>query len=149
MPLLDVDFSKLHATPEFSADVHLDLDAIAAIQGDTHASLPSIRTEFILDWGWNLQDGGVITTLEFNKNVRLDLGAFISNNLKPILQDINTFLTPLQPVFDLLNTPVPIVSQLLQLIGHDPVTFLDAIGLFGSGGGTVANLRYFLTSTIS
>jgi Ca2+-binding RTX toxin-like protein len=77
--------------------------------------------------------------------VTLDLGTFLSGAIKPILDDVNGFLKPVRPILDTLSIDIPVISQLSELLGGGPVTFLDAIGLFGQGGKDVEEFLHILT----
>jgi hypothetical protein len=56
-------------------------------------------------------------------NVQLDVGALLGNFLQPIIADIQAVTEPLQPIINLLETPVPILSEL----EGSPVTFADLL----------------------
>lgn len=58
-------------------------------------------------------------------DIALDLGTFIDDFLGPILKEVQNFTKPLQPVIDLVSTPIPGISQLAELVGADPITMLS------------------------
>ena len=61
------------------------------------------------------------------KNVSLDLGSFISNDVAPILKDVQTVTKPLAPIIKQLTDPIPVISDLAK----KPVTLLDLAQEFG------------------
>src|SRR5207247_3300418 len=60
-------------------------------------------------------------------DIRLDAGAFISKFVKPILDNVKSVTGPLQPLVDLLTTPLPIISDL----AGEPIDMLKMATLFG------------------
>ncbi len=86
----------------------------------------------MLTWGWSLQEGAG----EFDiglRNLRIEVGSFISEILKPITDTIADVLEPFKPVVDVLLTPLPGLDAILE----DP-TLLGVInfvaGLMGQPG---------------
>ncbi|MDQ3439931.1 MAG: hypothetical protein M3478_06225, partial [Planctomycetota bacterium] len=139
VPLLDI--TTIGVTPSIAMDVEVDLRLNAGI-GD-NPNLPSIRADLVADWKFDLTKPEADRIGDLNlaiNNLGLDLGLFVSENLKPILERVNQFLEPIRPLLDFLQLEVPIVSQLYQLIGQGPFTFLDGISLLGEGGATVAEV---------
>ncbi|MCW2965427.1 MAG: hypothetical protein JWO17_2679 [Actinomycetia bacterium] len=145
---LKLSFSDLTASdPSNPADVavtleggiHLNLkfvlsakmpDSVGALPGD--GVLPKLNADFHLDWdfgtGFSLSQGvaGHVDALDVSfQNVQLDLGSFFQDFLGPIVHDIQKFTKPLQPVIDTVEAPIPGLSQLSELAGQGPVTFLD------------------------
>ncbi|MHB8576996.1 MAG: calcium-binding protein, partial [Dehalococcoidia bacterium] len=64
--------------------------------------------------------------IQFN-NVQLDLGSFLSQLLAPALAKIQDFTHPIQPVIDTISQPLPVISDLSELIGGPPVTLLTLL----------------------
>ncbi|HKK50418.1 MAG TPA: hypothetical protein VKA74_02470, partial [Myxococcota bacterium] len=64
-----------------------------------------------------LSDG--LRLVEF-REVGLDLGSFISDFIAPVLSEIQKVTGPIQPIVDLLTSPLPVISDL-----GPPVTILD------------------------
>ena len=146
VPLLKL--TEIDISPSLGMDIFVDVRLRAGF-GD-NPNLPTIRADFVADWGFTLDENGPDIgelNLALN-NVGLDLGAFISSNLAPILEYVNQFLEPVRPLLDLLQLEVPIVSQLYQLIGQGPFTFLDGIGMLGEGGETVVKVVNILIQVV-
>src|SRR5579884_4010275 len=99
-----------------------------------------------MDWGFGNGDNLSYTTPHVElDNVTLQLGSFFSKVVEPILNDIDQFIKPIRPILDILNTQIPVISQLAQLLGQPPVTFVSAIGALGEGGDSVAEVLRILT----
>ncbi|HEV2293601.1 MAG TPA: hypothetical protein VGR35_07085 [Tepidisphaeraceae bacterium] len=144
VPLLEL--TNIGITPALAMNVLVDMRLNAGL-GD-NPNLPSIRADLVADWGFDLSKPEADRISDLNlalNNLGLDLGLFISNNLKPILERVTQFLEPVRPLLDFLQLEVPIVSQLYQLIGQGPFTFLDGIALLGEGGESVAKVIGLLT----
>ena len=82
------------------------------------ANFPSLRADFDLDWGFtNADPGGDAKkfgdrpNIGFS-NVRLDLGSFLTDFIRPIVKPIVEVLEPIQPVLDILNARLPVLSDL-------------------------------------
>ncbi len=132
---------------EVGADASVELGMTLGLTGDK-GSFPEIQADFFLDWaidsdpiaagiqpvslfnppddfnfGSSIQDG--LKIVEF-RNVGLDLGTYISNVVKPILEEIQDITEPVQPIIDIVTTPLPILSDL----GLD-ITLLDIAKMTG------------------
>ena len=92
----------------------------------SNGSLPQVSAVIDITGGASLGATGLeFTGLDFDfEQVELDLGSFIEDFLAPVLAEVQKFTSPLQPVIDIVQAPVPGVSELAELIGEDPVTLL-------------------------
>jgi Ca2+-binding RTX toxin-like protein len=113
--------------------------------GSVSSALPNVLTELEFSYSYakaltgELPDGvtsGIITPITF-VNVSLDLGAFLSGFLKPILDDIHQVTGPIQPFLDFITAPIPGISQIIG-----PTSILDIAGLLGVPG--VADAKIFI-----
>ncbi len=107
-----VNFGNLiNARLNGAADVNLNL--VTSFNGST--VLPSIRSDFKLNWDFNNSIAnpnqaptfGSRPTVAFN-NVQLNLDSFFNNFAAPILQKVQKFTEPIQPIADILTTPIDI-----------------------------------------
>ncbi len=134
--------SKLDIGIGMSAGAELNLDLEVkfneAILPDTiSALLPSITTQFVLDWNpdpiENLLGGA-----EFNifgdgldllafYDVTIDMGSFIGDLLGPVVDKIQEITEPVQPIIDVLTAPIPVLSD---LAGRD-ITLIDIAEMMG------------------
>lgn len=104
------------------ADVNLDL----AVSFQGSAVFPRLLAEFNLDWAWSLGDPDGTLQMGFHE-IQLDAGAFISKFVKPVLDQVKTVTGPVQPLVDLLTTPIPIISDL----AGESIDVLKLARLFG------------------
>jgi 6-phosphogluconolactonase (cycloisomerase 2 family) len=131
-------FGELRARPAFRqlvgagfeavAEVNLGLTAAITDGSGDAAKLPRIMTDFRLGWAFDTAGGlsGRAPTVAF-EDVRLDLGSFLGEFLKPVIVDIKSYLDPIKPIVDVLTTRLPVISD---LAGED-VTLITLAGLFG------------------
>lgn len=110
-----VSDSSLDASAE--ADVHLH--SVLSFGGS--AQFPSLQADLDMTWSLanaSLNSGGVTDPafgaepdVQFN-HIQLDVGSFFSKFVTPIVTEMQTILKPLQPIIDLLNTRMPIFSDI-------------------------------------
>ncbi|HXV74786.1 MAG TPA: hypothetical protein VD788_00590, partial [Candidatus Polarisedimenticolaceae bacterium] len=67
-----------------------------------------------------------LKVVEF-RDIGLDLGSFISDFLGPIVEEVQKFTEPFQPVIDVVTAPIPVVSD---LAGRD-ISLVDLAGMTG------------------
>jgi Ca2+-binding RTX toxin-like protein len=149
--LTNVADLKQLVTVGLSAKVHIDWD----FQAQIDSSLPGVGGEFKLDWAWGTQlggssgptvatdtgtdapppvDGTHVPNIEFD-NVYITAGGFLSGVLKPIVQEVQKFTSPLKPVIDTLYAPIPVLSDLSHLAGGGDVTLITIAEAFSTLAG--------------
>jgi Ca2+-binding RTX toxin-like protein len=138
---IDVKPTTVDWSIDGTAEVHLDL--YAGIAGMSQ-SAPSLGAD--LDFSWNFADvsqGRDILTitnapsLQLN-DVRVRLGQVLSDVVAPWLREVQKVTQPLQPVVDLLNTPIPGLTDLSNLVGGEDITLIRLGEMWGdyvSGSG--------------
>ncbi len=109
----------------------LDASITGAIDAAVHLQVnfasdefPGLGADLMIHWSFT--DGGFdgdVPDVAFD-NVTLNLGTFFSGFVLPIITEVQDILGPLKPIFDLLDEPLPIISQL----EGSPYTLLDASG---------------------
>jgi len=106
----DVIAAKLTAV----ADLNLNLE----VSFGGNAAFPRLLAGFNLDWAFSNASTassagsfGGVPTVAFN-NVRLDVGSFLANFLKPIVDGIQDVLGPVQADPRSLTKPLPVLSDL-------------------------------------
>ncbi|MCY2928621.1 MAG: calcium-binding protein [Planctomycetota bacterium] len=135
--LVDVSDSDLDNKLSLPGDLsHVTFDATLSGDAGIHlknhltfngsAVFPSLRADFDLTWhfgvgtvvdpGGSLAGFGDEPQIGFN-NIQLDLGSFFSDFAAPIVGKIKSVLDPLQPVFDVLNVRMPVLSDIGFLRG--------------------------------
>ncbi len=60
-------------------------------------------------------------------DLHLDVGTFLTNFLKPVITGINNVISPFKPIIDVINAPIPVVSDLAALVGEPPVTMISLL----------------------
>ncbi|MGK7957965.1 MAG: DUF4347 domain-containing protein, partial [Crocosphaera sp.] len=101
-------------------------------------ALPKISTDFYF-----LQEFGLGTNVAANptngssnfgnspimefREVTIDLGSFLGGVVDPILSQIQEYTEPIQPIINVLKTPIPIISELQG----NQLTFLDLASQLG------------------
>lgn len=104
--------------PDVTADARLNLFVRTGFNaGAGSPALPSILGTFHLNWS----PTAGLDKLEFN-DLYLDLGTFVNQFLGPILSQVKKITSPLMPIIDTLQAPLPVVSDLAALVGQPPVT---------------------------
>ena len=106
------------------ADANLRLSGSFA---GTNDDFPAIDADFHLHWSFSSSNPAPQVTID---NVSLDLGQFLSNVLKPVLQTIQTTSKPLEPVQEILRTALPGLSDLRHLVDGKDVTLLDLADIY-------------------
>ncbi|MFT6949611.1 MAG: 6-phosphogluconolactonase (cycloisomerase 2 family) [Paraglaciecola sp.] len=59
------------------------------------------------------------------QDIRLDLGTFFSGFVDPLVDLVQLALSPFKPIVDFLTDDVPVLSDLAETIGMDPVSVID------------------------
>ncbi|MEX0749436.1 MAG: hypothetical protein WD359_01390, partial [Dehalococcoidia bacterium] len=123
---------------DLTADADVNLHIETSIAGE--AALPKLIGDFKLDWHWSLNGendtdkledpnanactdtspGGGINAEDTGQNclglmiddLVLDAGTFISKFLAPTFSDIQEYTRPLQPVIDVLEACIPVLSEM-------------------------------------
>ncbi len=135
---------------EFSKTTVINAQIVAALNIDlmlsadlSTAVLPSVSAEFVFAYGYEklftkatdyqlTHDGGThynngVTTPISLLNVQVDLGSFLTGFLKPIIDDIDKVISPIRPILDFLNKPIPGLSDLIP--GLTLLDIADAAGV--------------------
>ena len=91
--------------------------------------LPQLKADFVASWGWTL-DGGEEEPEFGLYNLRIDVGTFITDIIKPITDKISDILSPFEPVLDVLLTEVDGLDALVS-----PPNLLGLINTISSALG--------------
>ena len=128
-------------------DVRLAIDAIVDLEltaGVGVEGMPKLGTNLKVDWGFTADFNdpdpfmGELRELSFG-SFFIDLGTYIGGVLKPIVEQIDNVLKPLDPLIEFLTFEVPLLSDVSKLLGQDPITVLSLIEVFGDGVDTVVD----------
>jgi hypothetical protein len=119
------------ANPRLYGTATVNLRLNASFDKPTDApSFPSFQANFGMNWDINgasptstdVKTFGAVPSVSFT-NVQLDLGSFLSNLMKPLVQTIQDVTAPIQPILAILNKPIPGLSDL----GQGDVTLVSLV----------------------
>ena len=80
----------------------------------------------------NTQDTEFGNPIEIDyEDVRLDLGTFFSEFVDPTVAVLQDILSPIEPIVDFLTFPIPVLSDIGEVVGLGKVTPLD-LGLIAT-----------------
>jgi Ca2+-binding RTX toxin-like protein len=137
---------------EADVNLHLSLGLNEEMFPSVAASFPEIVAHFVLEWGVENSvfdfdesngrqhtyfDGSlselpnaIMDGLEYVafEDVGLDLGSFLTDVLAPIVGEVQKVTQPIQPIIEVLTTPIPVISDLAG-----PTTLLDLAAAFAKG----------------
>ena len=140
-----VNFNRLISTPidelfDINFGVEATLNATLTLDiGDV--GLPRLKADFVASWSWDFQNGA--GEPEFGlRNLRVDVGTFFTDVVKPIVDRIAEILDPFEPIIDVFTTRVNgleaivnppnllgLINLILRTLGYAeiPVVFFDAV----------------------
>lgn len=111
-------------TAGLEAEAIVNLGLTASVEGST--AIPRVLANFHLDWNFELGQAVQTPNVSF-EDVRLDLGSFVTDFLKPIVNKVDEIIKPFDPVLDALQTRIPVLSDIM---GRN-YTVLDLAVQFG------------------
>jgi Ca2+-binding RTX toxin-like protein len=135
----DLVSGAVSASPQVAGGINIDLHIRTGIAGAT-ADLPSIIGTFGLNWEiGDFQQAAVDSTFEdltsvsipspsvsFD-NLHLDIGEVLDKFIEPVTKEIKKITGPLQPIVDVITAPIPVVSDLSELVGGPQITMLSVL----------------------
>jgi Ca2+-binding RTX toxin-like protein len=109
---------------DIGGDLRINLALRTGIAG-TGSDLPSVvGTIHILAQVSATQD----PQFEFDfGDLHLDVGTYLAKFLKPVIDGINDVISPFKPIIDVINAPIPVVSDLAAMVGEPPVTMISLL----------------------
>ncbi|MEO1524496.1 MAG: calcium-binding protein [Planctomycetota bacterium] len=136
--ILDVDQAadssvNIAGTLEGSGTAFLDIEASFFPNADLGTDLINLGVNAVgsVEYVTQLQflDGevdaaGNSITVGFN-GVELDLGIIYNDFVDPLMRRLQTSLEPTRPVVEFLTEPLPVISDIFEMVGKDAVTFFD------------------------
>ena len=130
------ELGDLDAAIGVTADAEVNLALTLGLNKDLlpdtiSAALPTLQANFLLDWsvGGPISDltlDGGLNLIEF-RDIRVDLGSFLSDTIGPVVSKIQEITEPLQPIIDIVTARIPVLSDL----AGRTVTLADIAAAFG------------------
>ena len=134
LTLAEIASSAVLDAVEVTVSATIDIDW--ALRATASSALPGISADFKLDWGWDNDDATDSGGLEVAFNdVTIDAGDFLGKALKPYLQQVLDALKPMDPILDIIFTPIPVISDLSVAAGGDEVTIATLAEQFSTLAG--------------
>ncbi len=94
---------------------------------DTGTDLPSVLGTVFFGFAAN-QDNFEGAEPEFRfGDLHLDIGTYLARFLQPVIGGINDVIAPFKPIIDVINAPIPVVSDLAAMVGEPPVTMITLL----------------------
>ncbi|WP_022890574.1 calcium-binding protein [Agromyces italicus] len=114
-----------------SANAHLTIDTGVAKPGfeAVNDSLPTITADFTLEWSFD--NSGVGDPTIALEHIRVNPGELFQRLFGGVLKALDPVLQPIKPVRDFLFSPIPVLTDLSELFGGDPVTVASLAEQFG------------------
>jgi MBG domain (YGX type)/Bacterial Ig-like domain (group 3)/Putative Ig domain/PKD domain/RTX calcium-binding nonapeptide repeat (4 copies) len=135
---LTVSADNLSQSPDVNLNGMADMNLALKVGLGDDANLPSLKTTFTLHWGFDSSrpdnDPANEPSAEFG-TVQLDFGKLVTNILEPIVQDIQYATQPLQPLIDVLNEPLPGLSDVSRAVGQGDITVFTVADTVGAAFG--------------
>jgi hypothetical protein len=116
------------ANPKIGGSVNLLMNLEVQVSG---AGMPKLRTDLRLNWAFpNVlvsapQGAAWGTPLLRFENVQLNLGSLMGSIAQPIAQKVKVVFAPLAPVFDILQTRIPALSDISEVVGGPTINLLS------------------------
>ena len=118
-----------HLTVDVGINLHLDASLLGS------SAVPSIGADLHINW--NLDSASMADTVlggtnlpEISlTNVTLDAGTALSGIIGPTLSKLDSFFDEIRPVIDFLNTPTPVISDLLG----SPISLIEVADKLSPG----------------
>jgi hypothetical protein len=153
------------ASTEAGAGANINLGLVLGVQ-----DFVTVGTNFHLGWKFDGSLDADPPDIEFN-DLQVDMGTFFSQWIDPVISKIQQVTKPLQPVVDVLEHPIPVLSDLSELAGGQAVTleslidsnmgnnsletfdnavkFINGFNIQGSGDTTIELGSFALTGDIT
>ncbi len=109
----------------FNFNVEVDTGATIALHVGAmiDEDFPSISADFVMQW-YGFEASDPEPSVGFY-NVEIDMGSFLTDLLKPVVEVINETTEPLKPIIDVITEPIPVLSDISKEAGLGPVSILS------------------------
>lgn len=129
--LLSGDAGSVVTAPQLDGDIALDLALTTGVaQGTTvNKTMPTFTAQFTLEWGFS-GSGASDPTIALH-DIRVDAGEIFERMFGSVLEELEPILEPTKPVREFLFSPIPVITDLSEFFGGEPVTMVDLAKLTG------------------
>ncbi|MBM7831219.1 Ca2+-binding RTX toxin-like protein [Agromyces cerinus] len=128
---LSGDIGDLLTEPRIEGGINLDLhiDTGIATGGNVNTTLPTFELDFGLVWAF---DGSGAGDLELElRDIGVAPGQMFTKLFGEVLRTLDPILAPTKPVREFLFSPIPVISDLSEYFGGDPVTMVTLAKALG------------------
>jgi Ca2+-binding RTX toxin-like protein len=121
------------AAPKLSGEADINYHLKGSFAG-AEISAPALETDLAVKWVFvgsqvNKSDHTFGNLSFMFKNVQVDFGSFLTQELGPYVKLVQEFTAPYKDFFELLGAPVPFISDLAKAAGIRPgISFLQLVG---------------------
>lgn len=118
---------------QISPSLALDVDAAIHLRFRTgmpdkqNIGFPTIVGTFSATWDWQVPGGQIKAPEVSFGRLYLDLGFLRTGFIGPILEEVRRLTGPFMPVIDLITAPLPVISDVSEWVGGDPITMLSLL----------------------
>lgn len=103
------------------------------VLGHFNVKFPSFGVEWDTEKGTRAKFGS-LNDLEIGfDQIHLDVGTFFSGFICPMFEPIQKATNPLMPIIDTVRTPIPLVSDISELVGGPKITLFSLMVLANGG----------------
>ncbi|MEZ6119771.1 MAG: calcium-binding protein [Pirellulaceae bacterium] len=123
--------------PKANVNLNLNLDTEFGTAGIS--GMPRLYADVSLGWVWSpTSETGAPNAPTFAvNNVELDVGAFVSQFLSPVITEVNNVIDPVRPLLDALGARIPGLSE----IAGEDVSLLNLGDKLGNGNFSTGPVR--------
>lgn len=139
------------SAPALNGSANIDLMINGAIN-DAEIAAPNVDANFVLHWNFlNSQAATNDSTFGSDlyvafQDVRINLGTYLTNMVGSAVQKIQQFVEPYKEFFELMDEPIPVISDLAKIVGdNDGVSLLDVATILNNTGVIPPDYQYIVT----
>ncbi len=111
------------------ANLSAQADADWHVEATADSALPGIAADFHLHWSLTNPDS-TPSLIRFD-NIGVVPGSIVQGALGPIARTLYNLMSPVRPILNALNDPIPVLDWLAEHAGLQPPTVLSLLGVAG------------------
>ncbi|TPW09089.1 MAG: hemolysin-type calcium-binding protein, partial [bacterium] len=128
---IDVAANSSVGSVSFSGTSDVFLHADLSLSDGAATLFPSIGANFVMSYDFDLANfAGETLDIRF-KDITLNLGELLSTVVGPVLQQIQNATLPMIDILNILNAPLPGISELSNLVGGPDISLMFLADLAG------------------